>query len=200
MKHAPQIPYIIGVDEVGRGPLAGPVVAAAVYLDPSRPITGLKDSKKLSEKRREHLAAVIRTHRFALGRAEVAEIDSLNILQASLLAMQRAVHALWQAYPEIIPAQPDTESCLVLVDGLHCPELPCACQAIVKGDDSEPSIAAASIVAKVARDQEMQAADAQFPQYGFAKHKGYPTKAHRQALQQHGPCVLHRRHFSGVKQ
>jgi len=181
--------YIAGCDEAGRGPLAGPVVAAAVILDPDRPIPGLADSKQLSEKRREILAAEIRAKAlaWALGRAEVAEIDALNILRASLLAMQRAVAAL-----PVAPAQ-------VLVDGQHCPALPCPVQAIVGGDATAPAISAASILAKVARDREMVALHARYPDYDFDRHKGYPTAAHRAALQAHGPCPAHRRSFAPVR-
>ena len=177
-----------GVDEVGRGPLAGPVVAAAVMLDPKRPIDGLADSKTLSPRRREQLAEEIRKQAlaWALGRAEVVEIDQYNILQASLLAMQRAVNALSMA-----PAQ-------VLVDGNRLPVLPYPAYAIVGGDLSEPCIAAASIIAKVARDCEMMALDATYPDYGFAQHKGYPTRRHLAALDCLGVTPLHRRSFRPV--
>jgi ribonuclease HII len=178
-----------GVDEVGRGPLAGPVVAAAVILDPARPIAGLKDSKQLSERKREALAAQIRSDAlaWALGRAEVEEIDAINILQASLLAMQRAVAALSLA-PE-----------LVLVDGTHCPRLACPAQAIVKGDNLVPAISAASILAKVSRDREMLDLDARYPGYGLAQHKGYPSKAHLAALQTLGASPVHRRSYAPVR-
>ena len=178
-----------GVDEVGRGPLAGPVVAAAVILDPARPIAGLKDSKQLSERKREALAAQIRSDAlaWALGRAEVEEIDAINILQASLLAMQRAVAALSLA-PE-----------LVLVDGNHCPRLACPAQAIVKGDSLVPAISAASILAKVSRDREMLDLDARYPGYGLAQHKGYPSKAHLAALQTLGASPVHRRSYAPVR-
>ncbi|MEM6406606.1 MAG: ribonuclease HII [Pseudomonadota bacterium] len=177
-----------GVDEVGRGPLAGPVVAAAVVLDPERPIAGLADSKTLRPQRREQLADQIREQSlaWALGRAEVAEIDQLNILQASLLAMQRAVSALTMA-----PGQ-------VLVDGNRLPELPYPARAIVGGDRSEPCIAAASIIAKVARDCEMIDLEATYPGYGFAQHKGYPTRQHLAALDHLGVTPLHRRSFRPV--
>ena len=179
---------IAGVDEAGRGPLAGPVVAAAVILDPARPIVGLADSKQLSPARRERLATEIRAKAlaWALGRAEVAEIDRLNILQASLLAMQRAVTAL-----HIAPEK-------VLVDGNRCPQLACPCQAIVKGDATVPAIGAASILAKVARDAELRELHDRYPQYDFARHKGYPTAAHLDALRRHGPCPEHRRSFAPV--
>lgn len=180
---------IAGVDEVGRGPLAGPVVAAAVILDPNRPIEGLADSKKLSEKKREALELIIKQRALAwsLGRAEVDEIDHLNILQASLLAMKRAVESL---------AMPPSHA---LVDGNRCPDLACSVQAIVGGDSSEPAISAASIIAKVARDREMKELDIKYPGYGLAKHKGYPTKAHIEALQQLGVTAIHRRSFGPVK-
>jgi ribonuclease HII len=179
---------IAGVDEVGRGPLAGPVLAAAVILDPAHPIAGLADSKALSAARRERLAEDIRAHAlaWALGRAEAAEIDRINILQATLLAMQRAVAQL-----RIQPVQ-------VLVDGNRCPVLNYPCTAIVKGDATVPAISAASILAKVARDAELRDLDQRYPEYGFAQHKGYPTAAHRAALQRFGPCTEHRRSFAPV--
>ncbi|MEJ2528760.1 MAG: ribonuclease HII [Gammaproteobacteria bacterium] len=180
---------IAGVDEVGRGPLAGPVVAAAVILDPRRPIKGLADSKKLSENRRNVLDIIIRENALAwsIARAEVEEIDQINILQASLLAMQRAVESL-----AIYPSH-------ALIDGNRCPQLACTAEAIVGGDSSEPAISAASIIAKVARDREMVQLDLQYPGYGLAKHKGYPTKAHLQALQEHGVTPIHRRSFGPVR-
>lgn len=180
---------VCGVDEVGRGPLAGPVVAAAVILDPGRPIDGLADSKVLSERRREALFEVIRERALAwsLGRAEVAEIDELNILQASLLAMRRAVAAL--------PSLPG----LALIDGNRVPELDCQARAIVGGDASEPCISAASILAKVTRDREMVALDARYPGYGLARHKGYPTAAHMAALAALGVSAIHRRSFAPVR-
>lgn len=180
---------IAGVDEVGRGPLAGPVVAAAVILDPRYPIAGLADSKKLSEKRREQLFDEIQRKAlaWAIGRAEVEEIDTINILQASLLAMQRAVAALDPA--------PDH----ALIDGNRCPVLPCTAQAIIKGDAKVAAISAASILAKVARDREMTAMDAIYPGYGLAQHKGYPAPTHLQALAELGVTPLHRRSFKPVK-
>ena len=180
---------ICGVDEVGRGPLAGPVVAAAVILDPLRPIDGLADSKKLSEARREQLADEIRGNALAwsLGRAEVEEIDAINILQASLLAMQRAVTGL-----AVTPGE-------ALVDGNRLPSLACPARAIVGGDGSEPCISAASIIAKVARDREMVQLDARYPGYGLARHKGYPTKAHLSALAELGVSEIHRRSFAPVR-
>jgi len=180
---------VCGVDEVGRGPLAGAVVAAAVILDPANPIAGLADSKKLTEKKREQLFDEIREKALAcaLGRAEVEEIDRLNILQASLLAMQRAVEAL--------PLAPQH----ALVDGNKLPSLPCTAEAIVGGDDSEACIAAASIIAKVTRDREMVELDARYPGYGLARHKGYPTKVHLEALKSQGVTPIHRRSFGPVK-
>ena len=180
---------VAGVDEVGRGPLAGPVVAAAVILDPCRPIEGLADSKRLSEGRRERLAVEIREKAlaWALGRAEVDEIDEINILQASLLAMRRAVLALDPA-PEH-----------ALIDGNRCPELPCTAEAIVRGDSREPAISAASILAKVARDHEMVELDARFPGYGLARHKGYPSRQHLEALASLGVSSIHRRSFGPVR-
>lgn len=180
---------LAGVDEVGRGPLAGPVVAAAVILDPARPIEGLADSKALSPERRSQLAAVIRERAlcWALGRAEVDEIDRLNIFRASLLAMARAVEAL-DPCPEY-----------ALIDGTHCPVLPCPSEALVKGDSRVPAISAASIIAKVARDSELRELDAKFPGYGFAEHKGYSTAVHLEALARLGPCDIHRRSYAPVK-
>lgn len=180
---------VAGVDEVGRGPLAGAVVASAVILDPTRPIVGLTDSKKLSERQRERLFPIIqeRALAWAIGRAEVEEIDRINILQASLLAMQRAILAL-----PISPVH-------ALIDGNRCPLLPCTAQAIIKGDLTEPAISAASILAKVTRDREMVELERQFPGYGFAKHMGYPTPAHLNALEALGPSSVHRRSFAPVR-
>ena len=182
-------PGIAGVDEVGRGPLAGDVVAAAVILDPARPISGLRDSKKLSAARREQLAAQIREQALAwsVARATVAEIDELNILQASLLAMHRAVLAL----------QP--QPVYVLVDGNRLPRWDYASEPVVKGDDRVAAIAAASILAKVQRDAELQELDRQYPGYGFARHKGYPTPAHLAALRELGATAVHRRSFAPVR-
>ena len=179
---------VAGVDEVGRGPLAGDVVAAAVILTDS-PAEGVTDSKMLNPERREALAERIRDEAvsWALGRATVTEIDELNILQASLLAMRRAVEAL--------PIQPS----LVLVDGNHLPRWPYEARAIVKGDLTEPSIGAASILAKVQRDAEMLALHEEYPAYGFDRHKGYPTKAHLAALETAGISPVHRRSFGPVK-
>lgn len=180
---------IAGVDEVGRGPLVGAVVTAAVILDPVNPITGLTDSKKLSEKKRNALFDEIKEKALAwsLGRCEPEEIDQLNILQATMVAMQRAVAGL--------SVQPD----MVLVDGNKIPQLPMAAQAVVKGDLRVAEISAASILAKVTRDREMEALDAQYPDYGFARHKGYPTKAHFEALAQFGALEQHRKSFKPVK-
>ena len=179
---------IAGVDEAGRGPLAGPVIAAAVILDPRYPIAGLADSKKLSEKQRERLFDEIRHHAIAwsAARATVAEIDAINILKASLLAMQRAVSRL------AIPPQ------LALVDGNICPAFACQGRAIIRGDQTEPAISAASIVAKVLRDRIMRFLDKKYPAYGFAKHKGYPTEQHIEALQRHGVSRVHRMSFAPV--
>lgn len=184
-----QYRYIAGVDEVGRGPLAGPVVTAAVILDPDNPITGLADSKKLSEKRREEIADEIREKAlaWAIGRAEVDEIDNINILQATLQAMSRAV-----AYLSI---QPD----FVLVDGNRCPELSCPAEAVIKGDENVEEISAASILAKVTRDSEMVEMDKKYPGYGLARHKGYPTRVHIEALSKLGVTPIHRRSFGPVK-
>jgi ribonuclease HII len=180
---------VAGVDEVGRGPLAGPVIAAAVILDPSRPITGLRDSKKLTAARRAELAAIIEAQALAIGigRAEVAEIDLLNILRASLLAMERAVGNL--------AFQPD----VVYVDGNVTPNLAMPAVAVVGGDDRVASISAASIVAKVIRDREMDRAAAHYPNYGFERHKGYATAAHLEALDRFGPSPLHRRSFAPIR-
>lgn len=185
----PDYELIAGVDEVGRGPLVGAVVTAAVILDPNNPIQGLADSKKLSEKKRLALAEEIKQKALAwsLGRAEPQEIDELNILHATMLAMQRAVKSL--------KIQPH----FVLVDGNRIPDLAMPAQAIVKGDSLVAEISAASILAKVARDQEMAELDRQFPQYEFAKHKGYPTKVHLEKLAEFGALPQHRRSFSPVR-
>jgi len=179
-----------GIDEAGRGPLAGPVIAAAVILGDGPDWSAVNDSKKLSESKRENLAAYIKSHAkaWALGRSEVAEIDRLNILNATLLAMQRAFAEL---------SQP-TE--LVLVDGNFSPEFDVLSYAVVKGDQRVKAIAAASILAKVARDQELRELDQDFPEYGFAQHKGYPSAKHLSALQQHGPCRHHRTSFRPVRE
>jgi ribonuclease HII len=178
-----------GVDEAGRGPLAGPVFAAAVILDPARPIAGIADSKTLTARRRELLAAEIRARALAWGVASAAveEIDAINILQASLLAMRRAVEAL-----AIAPTE-------AWVDGVHCPRLEVPARAIVGGDATHANIAAASILAKVARDEAMRALHRIHPVYGFDRHKGYPTAAHLAALRAHGVCAAHRRSFEPVR-
>ena len=189
MPHDPAPRLIAGVDEAGRGPLAGPVYAAAVILDPNRYIPGLADSKKLSATSREQLDIAIRTHAlaWALGIATVEEIDRLNILQASLLAMTRAVAGL-----AIVPQ-------LALVDGNRAPALSCSVRTVVGGDATEPAISAASILAKVARDAEMQVLHARYPGYGFDRHKGYPTAAHVAALTELGVSPVHRRSFGPVR-
>ena len=183
------INLICGVDEAGRGPLAGPVFAAAVILDPATPIAGLADSKKLSARKREMLAHQIKSQAtaWAVGSATVEEIDALNILRASLLAMRRAVEAL-----AIEPAE-------VLVDGLYCPDLRCPARAIVRGDATVAAISAASILAKVTRDMLMLELHQRHPQYRFDLHKGYPTAAHLAALREHGVSAVHRRSFAPVR-
>ena len=181
---------VVGVDEVGRGPLAGDVVAAAVVLDAAKPISGLMDSKKLSAQRREALDAELRTSGvpLAIGRASPEEIDELNILHASLLAMTRAVAGLGLT--------PD----LVLVDGRHLPDWGYRAEPVVRGDDRVAVIAAASIIAKVQRDAEMDELHRQWPAYGFDRHRGYPTRQHLDALNKHGPCPVHRRSFGPVRE
>ncbi|WP_252515302.1 ribonuclease HII [Candidatus Pantoea bituminis] len=180
---------IAGVDEVGRGPLVGAVVTAAVILDPAKPIVGLADSKKLSEKRRLALYDEIKEKAlsWSLGRAEPEEIDQINILNATMLAMQRAVAGL-----SIMPDY-------VLIDGNRCPALPMPSQAVIKGDSLVAEISAASIIAKVTRDREMAELDLLFPQYGFAQHKGYPTALHMEKLTQYGATPHHRRSFAPVR-
>lgn len=179
---------VCGIDEAGRGPLAGPVVAAAVILDPARPILGLNDSKKLSDRKREALAAEIREKAlaWAVAEASVEEIDRINILQATFLAMQRAVAAL-----AVRPVS-------AMIDGNRCPQLPIPAEAVVKGDGKIASIAAASILAKTVRDAQMRELDAVYPQYGFARHMGYPTAAHFAALGAHGASSVHRKSFGPV--
>jgi len=180
---------VAGVDEVGRGPLAGPVIAAAVILDPARPISGLADSKRLSEKQRQRLSDIIRRDAlcYAIARADVDEIDALNILQASLRAMRRAVVGL--------SVQPDE----VLVDGNKVPDIDIPARAIIKGDSLIDAISAASIIAKVCRDREMVRMCSRFPGYEFQSHKGYPTKRHMQALDEHGITLIHRRSYAPVR-
>lgn len=181
---------IAGVDEVGRGPLVGNVVAAAVILDPNKPIEGLADSKKLTAKRREALYHEIKDKALAwcVASASPEEIDQINILHASMLAMKRAVEGL--------PLKAE----FVYVDGNRSPDLECPSEPVVKGDSKIPEISAASILAKVDRDREMEELDKTYPQYGFAKHKGYPTAAHFAALKEHGPLVEHRRSFKPVRE
>jgi ribonuclease HII len=185
--------WVCGVDEAGRGPLVGSVVAGAVVLDPSNPIQGLKDSKKLTSARREFLYEQIieKAKAWGVGEASPAEIDEINILQATMLAMRRAIEDLVNR----LGAWPDK----ALIDGNRCPELPIAAEAIIKGDAKEPAISAASIIAKVTRDRQMQILHEQHPQYGFAQHMGYPTEAHFAALKQYGACAEHRRSFSPVR-
>jgi len=182
------VELLAGVDEVGRGPLAGPVVAAAVILDPEKPIMGLNDSKKISAKKRESVSNEIKANALAwsLGRAEVEEIDEINILQASLLAMKRAV--------ELLKISPN----IVAVDGQYTPDVNYEKIAIIKGDSLVPAISAASIIAKVARDNEMIQFEDVYPGYGFSSHKGYPTKKHIDALKKLGITDIHRRSFSPV--
>lgn len=181
---------VCGVDEAGRGPLAGPVVAAAVILDPAHPIAGLDDSKALSAKKRAALYEQIREHAlaFCIAQASVEEIDTLNILQATMLAMRRAVEGL--------PLTPE----LAQIDGNRCPPLAMPAQAIIGGDALVPAISAASILAKVTRDRQLVELHQAYPEYGFDVHAGYGTARHMQALQQHGPCVHHRRSFAPVRQ
>lgn len=178
-----------GVDEAGRGPLAGAVFAAAVILDPVRPIKGLRDSKALSERARDELAPRIRERAlcWSVASASVEEIDQLNILQATMLAMRRAVESL-----AVMPS-------MVLIDGLQCPPLALPVRAIVRGDATEAAISAASILAKTARDADMRALHDSFPAYGFDRHKGYGTAEHLEALRRHGPCIIHRRSFAPVR-
>ena len=179
---------ICGVDEAGRGPLAGPVVAAAVVLDPTQIPSGIHDSKKISKKKREQLfEAIMQVAMVGVGRANVAEIDTLNILGATKLAMERAVEAL------------GTHVDVALIDGNQPPALPCKVQAVVKGDSKSLSIAAASIIAKVTRDRVMEELDADYPGYGFAQHAGYGTKAHMAAIEHLGPCPAHRTSFAPVR-
>lgn len=183
------ITLIAGVDEAGRGPLAGPVFAAAVILDPENPIDGLNDSKKLNEKKREWLydEIISKAKAYGIASAQANEIDEINILQASLLAMRRAV--------ELLPIMPHS----ILVDGTFCPTVSMPARAIIKGDSLIPAISAASILAKVSRDRQMLYYDKQYPGYGLAKHKGYPTKAHCLALEKLGVLPIHRKTFGPVR-
>ena len=185
--------WICGVDEAGRGPLVGAVVAGAVVLDPSKPIAGLKDSKKLTPARRDFLYEQIieKAKAWGVGQASPGEIDDINILQATMLAMRRAVEDLVSR----LGAWPDK----ALIDGNRCPKLPIPSEAIIKGDAKEPAISAASIIAKVTRDRQMKILDALHPQYGFAQHMGYPTEAHFAALKEFGACDEHRKSFSPVR-
>lgn len=184
---------LCGIDEAGRGPLAGAVYAAAVILDTTHPIMGLADSKKLSESRRDALAIQIKAHALAWGIASVSaqEIDEINILQASLLAMQRAYQAMSEQF--------GLEATLIQVDGNRTPQFLCPCEAIVKGDSKVAEISAASILAKTARDASLLVLDAQYPQYGFAQHKGYPTALHLERLKQYGLTPEHRKSYAPVK-
>lgn len=180
---------ICGVDEAGRGPLAGAVYAAAVILNPERPILGLADSKKISEKKRDLLSIEIKQHAlaWAIASSSVEEIDSINILQASMLAMKRAIEQL------------QIKADLVLVDGNKCPNIQLPCEAIIKGDSKVQAISAASILAKTARDADLYILDAQYPQYGFSQHKGYPTAKHLEMLAMHGISPVHRLSYAPVK-
>ena len=190
MLTAPARRLVAGIDEAGRGPLAGPVVAAAVILDPARPIAGLRDSKLLSARQRDRLALEIRANALAwsVGEADVAEIDTLNILQATMLAMRRAFEGL-----PIAPGE-------AWIDGNRCPDLACAMRAIVKGDRDVAVISAASILAKTVRDALLVELDGRYPAYGFAHNRGYGTPEHLAALARHGPCPAHRRSFAPVAQ
>lgn len=191
--------YICGVDEAGRGPLAGAVYAAAVILDPTQPIIGLADSKKLSEFKRDALNIEIKQKALAwsIASSSVNEIDSLNILQASLLAMKRAIELLVISFNQRVIAEKNI--ILVQVDGNKCPNINLPCEAIVKGDSKVQAISAASILAKVARDAELYDLDKIYPHYGFAKHKGYPTRMHLTMLDLHGVTPIHRRSYAPVK-
>ena len=185
--------WVCGVDEAGRGPLVGSVVAGAVVLDPHNPIEGLKDSKKLTPAKREFLYEQImeKAKAWGVGEASPAEIDEINILQATMLAMRRAIEDLTTR----LGSWPDK----ALIDGNRCPELPISAEAIIKGDAKEPAISAASILAKVTRDRQMQLLHERHPEYGFAQHMGYPTGAHFAALQQFGACSEHRKSFAPVR-
>ncbi|HIE91230.1 MAG TPA: ribonuclease HII [Methylophilaceae bacterium] len=188
---------ICGVDEAGRGPLAGAVYASAVILDPAYTIGGLADSKKVTEKKRDALAVEIKQYAlaWAIAASSVEEVDEINILQASLLAMKRAVEAMQIQFSEVLSNQ----EIHVQVDGNQCPNIRLSCEAIVKGDSKVQAISAASILAKTARDANLYELDKQYPMYGFAQHKGYPTKAHMALLQEHGVSPVHRRSYAPVK-
>lgn len=192
------MPLICGVDEAGRGPLAGAVYASAVILNSAYVINGLADSKKITENKRNVLASEIKQHAlaWAISSSSVEEIDELNILQASLLAMKRAIEAMQSQFATVLCGQ---ELC-VQVDGNKCPNISLPCEAIVKGDSKVQAISAASILAKTARDASLYELDKQYPMYGFAKHKGYPTKAHMESLQLHGVSPIHRRSYAPVRQ
>lgn len=192
-----KLPVICGVDEAGRGPLAGAVYAAAVILNPARPIIGLADSKKLTEKKRNELSAEIKQYSlaWAIACSTVEEIDKINILQASLLAMKRAIETMQQQFDVSLYL----DQILVQVDGNKCPKISLPCEAIVQGDSKVQAISAASILAKVARDADLCELDKQYPQYNFAKHKGYPTAEHLEAIDLHGICPIHRLTYAPVK-
>jgi len=190
-------PLICGVDEAGRGPLAGAVYAAAVILNPHYLIAGLADSKKITEKKRDALVIEIKQHAlaWAIASSSVAEIDDINILQASLLAMKRAIEVMQQQFNLAL----DSKIILVQVDGNQCPKVDLPCEAVVKGDSKVQAISAASILAKTARDAELYALDKQYPMYGFAQHKGYPTALHITSLQTYGISPVHRRSYAPVR-
>jgi ribonuclease HII len=190
-------PLICGVDEAGRGPLAGAVYAAAVILNPNHPIAGLADSKKITAKKRDALAIEIKQHAlaWAIASSSVEEIDEINILQASLLAMKRAIETMQTEFSAALGAH----AILVQVDGNQCPKIGLPCEAIVKGDSKVQAISAASILAKTARDKALYELDKQYPMYGFAQHKGYPTATHITLLQQHGVSPVHRRSYAPVR-
>ncbi|MFT7228280.1 MAG: ribonuclease HII [Methylophilaceae bacterium] len=194
-QHANQ--FICGVDEAGRGPLAGAVYASAVILDAAHPISGLADSKKITEKRRNALAIEIKQYAlaWAIATSSVEEIDKINILQASLLAMKRAVEAMQKEFAEVLNGQ----ATHVQVDGNKRPNISLSCEAIIKGDSKVQAISAASILAKTARDANLYELDKQYPMYGFAQNKGYPTKAHMALLQEYGVSPVHRRSYAPVK-
>lgn len=185
--------FICGVDEAGRGPLVGSVVAAAVVLDPTKPIQGLKDSKKLTALTRERLyeEIIFNARAYSIAESSAIEIDEINILQASLLAMKRAIEGLADQLGRL----PD----MALIDGNRCPQLTIPAEAIVKGDSKEPAISAASILAKVTRDRQMMALHEQYPQYGFNQHMGYPTPTHLEIIKQQGICPEHRKTFGPVR-
>ncbi|MGJ8620880.1 MAG: ribonuclease HII [Methylophilaceae bacterium] len=190
-------PLICGVDEAGRGPLAGAVYAAAVILNPEYYVEGLADSKKITETKRDALAVEIKQHAlaWAIASSSVEEIDDINILQASMLAMKRAIDTMQKKFSDALEGQ----AIMVQVDGNKCPEINLPCEAIIKGDSKVQAISAASILAKTARDAALYELDKQYPMYGFAKHKGYPTKMHMALLQEHGVSPIHRRSYGPVR-